>query len=104
MLKWVYSNMVWFKMKLQQFSKWDSYSIKMQINNVFLSSSQTFQPSYKIFLKYIVLSLLRHEIFVLNLLTNYWEFPGGPMVRLHALTAEGLGSISGQGSKIPQAV
>lgn len=57
MQKWVYSNMAWFKTKLQQFLKWDSYSIKMQINNVFFSlflpSSQTFQPSYKIILNYI---------------------------------------------------
>ena len=38
MLKWAYSNMVWLKIKLQQFSKWNSYPIKMQINNVFFSA------------------------------------------------------------------
>ena len=32
------------------------------------------------------------------------ELPGGPVVRLHALTAEGPGSIAGQGIKIPQVV
>lgn len=55
MLKCMYSDMAWFKMKLQQFSKWDSYSIKMQINMVFFSlpSSQKSQPSYKVSLKYI---------------------------------------------------
>lgn len=37
MLKCVYLDMAWFKMKLQQFSKCNSYSIKMQINTVFFS-------------------------------------------------------------------
>ena len=31
-----------------------------------------------------------------------WEFPGCPVVRLHVLTAEGPGSISGQETKILQ--
>lgn len=35
MLKCVYSNMAWFRMKLQQFSKCNFYFIKMQINKVF---------------------------------------------------------------------
>lgn len=67
MLKCVYSNMAWFKMKLQQFSKCNSYSIKMQINKVFffpLPSSQTFQLSYKIYLQYIRSCYCpRHDIF-----------------------------------------
>lgn len=67
MLKWVYANMTWFKMKLQQFSKLDSYSIKIQINNVsfFLPSRYS---SLVISLKYIVLSLSlsRHEFFVVK--------------------------------------
>lgn len=66
MLKWVYSNMIWFKMKLQQFSKWDSYSIKMQINNVFFSCLPPRYSRYFISLKYIVLSLGRHEFSVLK--------------------------------------
>ena len=32
-----------------------------------------------------------------------WEFPGDPMVRLHASIAERTGSIPGQGTKSPQA-
>ena len=32
-----------------------------------------------------------------------WKFPGGPMVRTGAFTAQGLGSIPGEGTKIPQA-
>lgn len=30
------------------------------------------------------------------------EFPGGPVVGLHGLTAEGPGSVHGGGTKIPQ--
>ena len=32
------------------------------------------------------------------------EFPGSPVVRTQAFTAEGAGSIPGQGTKMPQAV
>ena len=34
---------------------------------------------------------------------TFREFPGGPVVRLCASTAGGMGSIPGQGNKIPQA-
>ena len=34
---------------------------------------------------------------------QYSEFPGGPELGTHAVTAEGEGSIPGQGTKIPQA-
>ena len=33
----------------------------------------------------------------------YWDFPGGPVVRLRASTAGGAGSILGWGTKIPHA-
>ena len=33
-----------------------------------------------------------------------WEFPGGKVVRICVLTAKGLGSIPGRGTKIPQAM
>ena len=33
----------------------------------------------------------------------FWEFPGDPMVRLHASIAERTGSIPGRGTKSPQA-
>ena len=29
-------------------------------------------------------------------------FPGGPVVKISAFTAEGTGSVLGQGAKIPQ--
>jgi len=32
-----------------------------------------------------------------------WEFPAGPVVRSPLYTARGMGSIPGQGKKIPQA-
>ena len=35
-------------------------------------------------------------------LCSLWDFPGGPVVRLCTLTAEGSGSIPCQGTKIPQ--
>ena len=44
---------------------------------------------------------LRKEVTILKTLG---EFPGGPVVRTCAFTAMGLGSIPGQGTKIPQAM
>ena len=34
----------------------------------------------------------------------HWEFPGSPVVRLCTSSAGGMGSIPGQGTKIPQPV
>ena len=31
------------------------------------------------------------------------EFPGGPVVRIHTFTAEGVGSVPGRGAKTPHA-
>ena len=36
--------------------------------------------------------------------TNEQDFPDGPVVRISALTAKGLGSTPGWGTKIPQAM
>ena len=33
----------------------------------------------------------------------FWEFPGGPVVRTRAFTAEGTGSIPGRGTRILKA-
>ena len=33
-----------------------------------------------------------------------WEFPSGPVVRHRAFSVVGLGSIPGQGTKIPKAM
>ena len=41
----------------------------------------------------------RHKLSVLKCHTN-WDFPGGPVVKTHASTARGEGSIPGWGTKI----
>ena len=38
------------------------------------------------------------------LTVRQWEFPGGPVVRTRRFHCSGLGSIPGQGTKIPQAM
>ena len=37
-------------------------------------------------------------------MNKYWDFPGGPVGRICTSTAEGIGSIPGQKTKIPFAV
>ena len=38
-----------------------------------------------------------------HLLKNFWDFPGGPVVKYPPANAGDMGSIPGQGTKIPHA-
>ena len=43
------------------------------------------------------------KIQVFNILKNLWDFPGGPVVETSPSDVGGVGSIPGQGAKIPHA-
>ena len=44
-----------------------------------------------------------HHVIILKR-KDVWDFPGGPFVGTSPFTVGGVGSIPGQGAKIPQAL
>ena len=44
---------------------------------------------------------LPHTSITLKHYYDYWEFPGGPVIRLHTFTTKGVSLISAQATKSP---